>query len=69
MSKLPMESRPLRMVPEVAQAVEQRLAPLKGDELKAAQTAVLKVYQSGQQMPAEQWVRAYDQAIQSAVDK
>jgi hypothetical protein len=62
-----MESRPLRLSPEVAKVVEQRLAPLSGKKLEAAQQAVLSVYQSGQQMASEQWVKSYDAAIQSAV--
>lgn len=68
MSNLPMESRPLRLSPEVARVVEKALAPLHGKKLEQAQEAVLRVYQSGQQMTSEQWVAAYEQAIQSAVD-
>jgi hypothetical protein len=67
MSKLPMESRPLRLAPEVAKVVERRLQPLTGKKLEAAQDAVLKVYQSGQQMALDQWVQTYDQAISAAV--
>lgn len=67
MSKLPMESRPLRLAPEVAKVVEAQLKPLQGKNLEAAQEAVLKVYQSGQQMASDQWVKTYGQAIQSAV--
>lgn len=67
-SKLPMESRPLRLTPEIARVVESRLQPLKGEKLAAAQDAVLKVYQSGEQMASEQWVQRYDQAIASAVN-
>ena len=69
MSKLPMESRPLRLTAEIARVVEDRLQPLTGKRLEAAQSAVLKVYQSGQQMASEQWVDAYGQAIDSAVKK
>jgi hypothetical protein len=67
MSKLPMESRPLRLAPEVARVVERALAPLSGKKLEAAQAAILKVYQSGQQMTCEQWSAAYEQAIASVV--
>jgi hypothetical protein len=67
MSKLPMESRPLRLAPEVARVVEKALAPLEGETLEAARAAILKVYQSGQQMTSEQWCLAYDEAIASAV--
>jgi hypothetical protein len=67
MSKLPMESRPLRLAPEVARLVEKQLAPLNGRKLEAAQEAILKVYQSGQQMTSEQWCHAYEQAIITAL--
>lgn len=61
-----MESRPLRLAPEVARVVEQALAPLSGKKLELAQAAVLKVYQSGQQMTSEQWVATYVGAIADA---
>jgi hypothetical protein len=41
MSKLPMESRPLRLAPEVSKVVEKALAPLKDKNLEKAQAAVL----------------------------
>ena len=69
MSKLPMESRPLRMAPEIQKVVEAKLAPLTGKALERAQDAVVKVYQSGQQMANTQWVEKYDQAIKSAVQE
>lgn len=67
MSKLPMESRPLRLSPEVARVVEKLLAPLSKDKLERAQAAILTVYQSGQQMTCEQWVVAYETAIITAL--
>lgn len=67
MSKLPMESRPLRLAPEVARVVEKQLAPLTGKALERAQAAILKVYTSGQQMTSEQWVVAYETAIITAL--
>lgn len=67
MSKLPMESRPLRLSPEVARAVEKHLAPLNGKNLEKAQAAILAVYQSGRQMTCEQWVEAYEDAIITAL--
>lgn len=66
MSKLPMESRPLRLAPEVARIVERLLAPLTGKKLEAAQAAILVVYQSGKQMSLDQWIEAYEQAITSS---
>lgn len=68
MTKLPMESRPLRLAPDVAKIVEDRLRPLNGKKLEAAQEAVLKVYHSGNQMAHDQWVAEYTQAIKSAVE-
>lgn len=62
-----MESRPLRLAPEVARVVEKALAPLTGKKLEQAQDAVIRVYQSGQQMTSEQWVTTYSQAIADAV--
>lgn len=69
MSKLPLETRPLRLAPEVQKVVESKLASLNGKELKVAQDAVLNVYRSGQQMASGQWVDAYSQAIDAAIDK
>lgn len=67
MSKIPMESRPLRLAPEVAKVVEKALTPLTGKNLEKAQAAVLQLYQSGQQMTIEQWVVAYEAAIITAL--
>lgn len=68
-SKLPMESRPIRLSPEVQRVVEDRLQPLTGKTLEKAQSAVLKVYGSRQQMAADQWVETYGRAIDSAIEK
>jgi hypothetical protein len=62
-----MESRPLRLSPEVSKVVEKALAPLSGKNLEKAQAAVLTVYQSGRQMTVEQWVEAYEGAIITAL--
>ena len=67
MSKLPMESRPLRLSPEVAKVIEKALAPLSDKNLKRAQDAILRVYQSGGQMTSEQWIVAYEGAIVTAL--
>jgi hypothetical protein len=66
MSKLPMESRPLRLAPEV-RAWSRSAGPAERQEARAAQAAVLKVYQSGQQMTSEQWVEAYERPSSAAV--
>lgn len=67
MSKLPLETRPLRLPPDVARVVERLLNPLSGKKLELAQAAVLTVYTSGRQMACEQWVLAYTEAIQAAI--
>ena len=67
MSKLPLETRPLRLAPEVQKVVETRLNALNGKDLKAAQEAVLKVYHSGKQMPSTHWVEEYNSAINDAL--
>lgn len=64
-----MESRPLRLAPEVARVVEKTLAPLNGKTLERAQAAVLTVYQSGQQMTIEQWVAKYTEAIAAVAQR
>ena len=69
MSKLPLETRPLRLAPDVAKVVEERLKPLSGKTLEAAQQAVLKVYKSGTIQSHEKWVAAYQDAIAGALDK
>ena len=66
MSKLPMENRPIRMVPELATAVENLLAPLSGKKLEAAQKAVLKLYRAGGFLPFGDLVESYRQAIDDA---
>lgn len=69
MNKLPLETRPLRLAPEVQKVVESRLQPLTGKRLEAAQDAILTVYRSGHQMASHQWVDAYTKAIDSAIEK
>ena len=69
MSKLPLETRPLRMAPDVAKVVEEKLRPLTGKTLEAAQQAVLSVYRSGIVQSHEQWVAAYQDAIKHAVSR
>lgn len=66
MSKLPLETRPLRLAPALAETVEELLRPLSGKRLDAAQRAVLQVYRSGAQMDHGGWVAAYAAAIAAA---
>lgn len=67
MSKLPLETRPLRLAPDIAAAVEEMLHSLSGKKLEAAQEAVLKVYQSRAQMDHVAWLRTYREAIAEAI--
>jgi len=64
-----MENRPIRLAPGVERAVEKQLRSLSGKRLESAQAAILRVYRSGQQLPEDQWVTAYEQAIQSALSE
>lgn len=67
MSKLPMESRPLRLAPMIAKLIEDRLRPLSGKKLEAAQAAILTVYRSGKQGSHDEWVTWYLGAVNDAV--
>lgn len=69
MSLLPVENRPIRLLPELAARLEVLLAPYakQSAQLKAAQAAVLKVYRSGVLLPFDQLVPVYAAAIAAAV--
>jgi hypothetical protein len=62
-SKLPTVTRPIKMEPDLAAAVERRLAPLQGKRLERAQDAVRKVYASGFQGSFSQLLARYEDAI------
>lgn len=67
MSKLPLETRPIRLAPDIARVLEDRLRPLSGKKLELAQGAILRVYRSGIQAAHDQWVAAYLREIDVAV--
>lgn len=69
MSKLPLETRPIRIAPLVAAHLEEQLKPLSGSALKAAQDAILEVFHSGQQLAHGDWIAAYDRALAQAAKK
>jgi hypothetical protein len=63
LSKLPTVTRPIKMEPNMAAAIERRLAPLSGKRLERAQDAVRKVYGSGFQGSFSQLLEKYEAAI------
>lgn len=67
-SALPTEPRPIRMDPELGERIEKLLKPLEGKERKAADAAVMKVYQSGHTGNFAELVERYEMAIAEAVD-
>lgn len=67
MSKLPLETRPLRLAPSIAKVLEDRLRPLSGKKLESAQSAILAVYHSGKQGAHDEWVSWYLGAIAEAL--
>lgn len=68
MSKLPYQTRRIRLPSDLARIVEKELAPLTGKKLEAAQAAVLRVYESGKQMSAGEWITTYVAAIKGALE-
>jgi len=69
MSKLPMETKPIKLNPDRAAALEKLLAPYSGKRLVAAQQAALEVYQSKEPRSDEQWLADYRAAIAEAVQE
>jgi len=66
-SKLPADSRPLPLDPDLAAYLEQRLAPYTGKKLEAAQAAIIRVRHSGVVGSWEQLTTSYGDAIREAV--
>lgn len=66
-TKLPTSPLPLLNDPELAAAVDRKLAPLSGKPLEKAQGAVRKVYASNIQGPFSVILAAYETAIDEAV--
>lgn len=66
-TKLPSEPRPIRMDPELAEAVDEIIKPLKGKDLEAAQAAVMDVYRSNASGKFAELLENYREAIEEAV--
>jgi hypothetical protein len=65
-AKVPRASGPLRLMPELATAIEALLEPFEGEELVRKQAAVLKVYGSPVEGPFATILAAYRAAIEAA---
>jgi hypothetical protein len=68
-SKLPTNSRPIILDPDLAAAIERTLEPYNGKALEKAQAAVRKVATSNVQGPFDQVVAAYESAVLAAVER
>ncbi len=64
---IPQETRPIRMDPNLAEAVEKLLEPYSGHELDLAQAAVVEVYHSSAVGVFSKLVKRYKAAILEAV--
>jgi hypothetical protein len=65
LSKLPTITRAIKMEPDMAAAIERKLAPLSGQRLQRAQDAVRRVYNSGFQGSFAQLLAKYETAIEA----
>lgn len=65
-AKIPPRGGPLRMMPEIASALEDLLAPFDGAELERKQAAVLAVFRSGVSGSFAEIVATYKAAIEVA---
>ncbi len=66
-SKLPADSRPLPLDPDLSGYLEAVLAPYVGKKLEAAQRAIITVRHSGVIGSWTQMTNAYSEAIAEAV--
>lgn len=66
-TKLPTDTRPLILDPDLAAAVEAMLTPYEGKKLERAQAACRKVHGSAMLGDYSQIVAAYQSAIDKAV--
>lgn len=66
-SALPTEQTPIKMAPELAEALEGLLEHLDEDELAAAQEAIREVYKSGTMGTFAELLGAYREAIEEAI--
>lgn len=67
-SKLPHDEKPVRMDPDLAQALESLLKPYKGEKLRRAQEAVLRVRKSGFTGQWSDLIAHYRAEIEKAVN-
>ena len=65
-SKLPTDSRPMPLDPDLAARLEKVLAPLTGKKLEAAQKAIIKVRHSGLVGSWTQLTKGYEDAVHEA---
>ncbi len=67
-SKIPSETvtRPMRLSPDLVEFVESELGDLDGDQLKAAQDAILNVH--GDPAQSSVWRDRYHVAVRKALD-
>ena len=64
---IPQETRPIRMDPNLKDAVAELLEPYSGKELELAQAAVVEVYHSSATGIFSELVDRYEAAIREAV--
>jgi hypothetical protein len=64
---LPTEAVPIKMAPELAEAVGELLAELEGSDREAADGAVMRVYRSGFAGSFSEIVEKYRAEISAAV--
>jgi hypothetical protein len=65
LSKLPTVTRAIKLEPDMAAAIERKLAPLSGQRLARAQDAVRRVYNSGFQGSFSELLAKYETAIEA----
>lgn len=68
-SKIPTESRPLKMDPDLAAFLEVELAPYSGKALERAQQAIVRVRQKGVSGTWSELTTVYHETIAIAVAK
>lgn len=69
MSKLPHDSKPIRLDPDLAAFLENELKPYSGKALEWAQAAILEVRSSGFVGAWAELTARYREAIREATEK
>lgn len=67
-TKIPQETRTIRMDPDLRKALEEILEPYSGEELELAQAAILAVRKAGRPGNFRELIAMYTSAILLAVD-